>query len=57
VHPHQIGHFNKTVEDLWQLIDVDAYELWHQPHDLADVIRIAGPIPLPDRSHIYCIPK
>lgn len=57
VHPHQIGNFNRTVEDLWRLIDFDAYELWYQSHDLADVVRIAGPILIPDRSHIYCIPK
>jgi FkbM family methyltransferase len=56
VHPHQIGNFNKTVEQLWDLIDYRNYELWHQPHDLAPVERISGPIHIPDRSHLYCIP-
>ena len=57
VHPHQIGNFNKTIDQLWGLIDYQSYELWHQPHDLAPVQRIYGPIPIVSRSHIYCIPK
>jgi FkbM family methyltransferase len=57
IHPHQIGNFNKTVEQFWNLIDHRAYELWHQPHDLAAVQRISGPIPIVSRSHIYCIPR
>jgi FkbM family methyltransferase len=57
VHPHQVGNFDKTVDQLWDLIDHRAYELWHQPHDLAPVSRISGPIPIVRRSHIYCIPQ
>jgi FkbM family methyltransferase len=57
VHPHQIGNFDKTVEQLWDLIDTPHYELWHQPHDMAQVRRIAGPIKIADRSHVYCVPS
>ena len=56
VHPHQMGHFDKTVEQLWSLIDTSQYELWHQAGERAEVRRIAGPIEITDRSHIFCIP-
>lgn len=57
VHPHQIVNFNRTVEDLWKLIDLPAYEIWYQPHDLSAVEKIAGAIPINRRSHIYLIPR
>jgi FkbM family methyltransferase len=57
VHPPQMEHFNNTVEQLWSLIDTSQYQLWHQPHHLAEVRRIDGPIKIADRSHIFCIPK
>ena len=57
IHPPQMEHFNRTVEQLWDLIDTSRYQLWHQPHHMADVRRIDGPIPITDRSHIFCIPS
>lgn len=56
VHPHQMQHFNRTVDQLWALIDTSHYELWHQPHQAAEIGRIAGPINITERSHIYCLP-
>lgn len=57
VHPHQVRNYGKTADDLWGLIDKDAYELWYQPHDFSEVRRIDGPVKVVDRSHVYCIPR
>lgn len=57
IHPHQMVNFGRVVDQLWRLIDHSAYELWYQPDNSAEVQRISGPIPIVNRSHIYCIPR
>lgn len=56
VHPHQLWEFGDSSESLWSLVNLAAYEIWYQEHDLAEVVKLNKPPMIHRRSHVYLIP-
>ena len=56
IHPYHIREYGGTVDQLWDFIDTNAYELWCQADVVSEVQRIDGPIKIVDSACIYCIP-
>lgn len=54
IHPFALPRFGHSVTDLWNLIDLQAYQLWLQLNDSVPPARIEHAVPVRNRAHLYC---
>jgi FkbM family methyltransferase len=58
VHPGPIGDFGGTVEGLFELFDVDAYDYWVQAEStITEPVPYRPGEPLIHNSHLFCVRK
>ena len=57
IHTQTLGHYNAAVEDVFNLINPDEYELWVQWEDGEEPIEYDGKSPIKERVHLFGFPK
>ena len=58
IHTGTLGRYNASVEDVFNLINPDEYELWVQWEDGEEPIEYDGKSPpITSRVHLFGIPR
>ena len=57
IHTQNLGHYNASVEDIFNLIDADEYDLWIQWKDGEEPIEYDRKVPITELVHLFGFPR